>query len=99
MRMDVISSLKLNHQTSQHRPGSPFDLLPAILLQVHCGSRAKQATDETRQGDLEMGPRHLINAMLRLSAFSAVVASALGLTSGEAADVAKGQAAFVRQCA
>ena len=51
-----------------------------------------------------MGPRHLIDAMLRLSAFSAVVASAvvasvLGPTSGEAADIAKGQAAFVRQCA
>src|SRR4051794_22299913 len=51
------------------------------------------------QGDLEMGPRHLIDAMLRLSAFSAVVASVLGATSGEAADIAKGQAAFVRQCA
>jgi cytochrome c len=49
-------------------------------------------------GEIEMGPRHLIDAMLRLPAL-AVMALALGPTSGEAADIAKGQAAFVRQCA
>ena len=44
-----------------------------------------------------MGPRHLIDAMLCLPALA--VALAVGPSSSEAADIAKGQAAFVRQCA
>ena len=53
-----------------------------------------------------MGPRHLIDAMLRRSALvvvalamAPVLVGVLGPRSGEAADIAKGQAAFVRQCA
>jgi cytochrome c len=45
-----------------------------------------------------MGPRNLIDTMLCLPAL-AVVALAVGPSSSEAADLAKGQAAFVRQCA
>jgi len=50
------------------------------------------------QGRHTMGPRYSINAMLRLSALT-TVALGLGLSTGQAADLAKGQAAFVRQCA
>jgi len=50
------------------------------------------------QGDTHMGPRYLIDTMLCLPAL-AMVALAVGPSSSEAADIAKGQAAFVRQCA
>jgi cytochrome c len=45
-----------------------------------------------------MGQQQLIDATIRRSA-CALAALALSASTGQAADVAKGQAAFVRQCA
>lgn len=45
-----------------------------------------------------MGQQQLIDATIRRSA-CALAALALSVSTGQAADVAKGQAAFVRQCA
>ena len=45
-----------------------------------------------------MGEQHLIDATIRRSA-CALAVLALSASTGQAADVAKGQAAFVRQCA
>jgi cytochrome c len=45
-----------------------------------------------------MGQQHLINATIVRSA-CALAVSALSATTGQAADIAKGQAAFTRQCA
>jgi cytochrome c len=45
-----------------------------------------------------MSQQHLIDTTVRRSAFALAVL-ALSASAGQAADVAKGQAAFVRQCA
>jgi cytochrome c len=45
-----------------------------------------------------MSQQHLIDATVRRSAFALAVL-ALSASAGQAADVAKGQVAFVRQCA
>ncbi len=45
-----------------------------------------------------MGPRHPIDAILRRSALT-LLAAALGASASQAADIGKGETAFVRQCA
>jgi len=45
-----------------------------------------------------MGPRHLIDAILRRSALT-LLAAGLGASASQAADIGKGEGAFVRQCA